>query len=139
MISLKDELHIIVIQQLLEGTITRDDAARICGLSGRQVQRLYKKAKEHGILSIRHGNIGRVTKHAIPQETIEYILYLYRTQYSEYSFAKFAAILIEQEQLNISPSSIYRILHDAGFQPKTKQKSKLISEDDEGADAALGQ
>ena len=131
-ISLKDELHIIVIQQLLEGTITRDEAARICKLSSRQIQRLYKKAKDQGILSIRHGNIGRETKHAIPKETVAYIIHLYRTKYSDVSFSKFATIIIQQEQLRISASTIYRILHQAGFQPKNKPRVRRLTQEDKG-------
>lgn len=123
--SHKDLQHMSVIQQLLDGKMTVQEAAQACNLSTRQVHRLKKKAAEQGVESIRHGNLGRKPKHSVPTEVEEHIVELYRTKYADYNFTHFSDLIKEHEGCALSRSTIYRILTDAGFTSvRKKRRSK---------------
>lgn len=124
--SHKDILHQAVISDLLEGSITLEEAAQRCGLSTRQVHRLRKKAQEEGIDSICHGNLGRKPVHAVTPQLEERITELYLKEYSDHNFTHFSDIIIAAGVCSLSRSTIYRVLVDAGISPSGKRRRSKI-------------
>ena len=124
--SHKDILHQTVISELLEGKISVGEAAQKGNLSIRQVHRLRKKAKEEGIESIRHGNLGRKPIHAVDAALEEQIAGMYRDSYQEYNFTHFCDIIYQEGNCSLSRSTIYRILRAAGFSTEGKPKRTKV-------------
>jgi transposase len=95
------------------------------GLSIRQVQRLKKRGRIQGIESILHRNRGRKPAFAVPNETRDLILVLYREKYSHYNFSHFNDVLSQETGILVSRSSISRIVRDGGFKsPKSTRRPK---------------
>lgn len=63
-----------VIRQHMEGFITGDEAAKLLGISIRQVYRLKKRVMREGELGVIHKKRGRKPAHAISDELKQNIL-----------------------------------------------------------------
>ena len=109
------------------GQCTVKQVANALGLSERRVKQIKKEVKENGVKSIQHGNRGRKPKNTISNETKKKILELRSSyQYELSNFKHFQEILKERENIDISYSALYNILHNAGIKsPKKHRKSKL--------------
>ena len=127
MLKQKDLKRATLIEACINGQCTVKQVANALGLSERRVKQIKKEVKENGVKSIQHGNRGRKPKNTISNETKKKILELRSSyQYELSNFKHFQEILKERENIDISYSALYNILHNAGIKsPKKHRKSKL--------------
>ena len=127
MLKPKDLKRVTLIEACIKGQCTVKQVADALGLSERRVKQIKKEVKENGVKSIQHGNRGRKPKNTISNETKKKILELRSSyQYELSNFKHFQEILKERENIDISYSALYNILHNAGIKsPKKHRKSKL--------------
>ena len=127
MLKQKEIKRATLIEACINGDCTVKQVANALGLSERRVKQIKKEVKQHGVESIQHGNRGRKPKNTIPIETRKKILELRSSyQYELSNFKHFQEILKERENIDISYSALYNILHNAGIKsPKKHRKSKL--------------
>ena len=127
MLKQKDLKRATLIEACINGQCTIKQVANALGLSERRVKQIKKEVKENGVKSIQHGNRGRKPKNTISNETKKKILELRSSyQYELSNFKHFQEILKERENIDISYSALYNILHNAGIKsPKKHRKSKL--------------
>ena len=127
MLKQKDLKRATLIEACINGQCTVKQVANALGLSERRVKQIKKEVKENGVKSIQHGNRGRKPKNTISNETKKKILELRSSyQYELSNFKHFQEILKERENIYISYSALYNILHNAGIKsPKKHRKSKL--------------
>lgn len=116
-----------LIEACIKGQCTVKQVATALGLSERRVKQIKKGVKENGVKSIAHGNRGRKPKNTIPNETRKRILELRSSyEYEISNFKHFQELLKERENIDISYSALYNILHSAGIKsPKKHRKTKL--------------
>ena len=116
-----------LIEACIKGQCTVKQVATALGLSERRVKQIKKEVKENGVKSIAHGNRGRKPKNTIPDETRKRILELRSSyEYEISNFKHFQELLKERENIDISYSALYNILHNAGIKsPKKHRKTKL--------------
>ena len=57
--------RVFVMDQLAAGQITNAQAAKMLGLSVRQIKRIKKEMQSNGVQALGHGNAGRKPKHAL--------------------------------------------------------------------------
>ena len=116
-----------LIEACINGQCTVKQVADALGLSERRVKQIKKEVKENGVKSITHGNRGRKPKNTIPNDTRKKILELRSSyEYELSNFKHFQELLKERENIDISYSALYNILHNAGIKsPKKHHKSKL--------------
>lgn len=116
-----------LIEACINGQCTVKQVANALGLSERRVKQIKKEVKENGVKSIAHGNRGRKPKNTIPDETKKKILELRSSyEYEISNFKHFQELLKERENIDISYSALYNLLHNAGIKsPKKHRKSKL--------------
>lgn len=116
-----------LIEACIKGQCTVKQVATALGLSERRVKQIKKEVKENGVKSIAHGNRGRKPKNTIPDETRKRILELRSSyEYEISNFKHFQELLKERENIDISYSALYNILHSAGIKsPKKHRKTKL--------------
>ena len=127
MLKQKDLKRATLIEACITGHCTVKQVANALGLSERRVKQIKKEVKENGVKSIQHGNRGRKPKNTIPNETKKRILELRSSyQYELSNFKHFQELLKERENIDISYSALYNILHNAGIKsPKRHRKTKL--------------
>lgn len=127
MLKQKDLKRATLIEACINGQCTVKQVANALGLSERRVKQIKKEVKKNGVKSIQHGNRGRKPKNTISNETKKKILELRSSyQYELSNFKHFQEILKERENIDISYSALYNILHNAGIKsPKKHRKSKL--------------
>lgn len=122
----KERNKLYVARCLLDGKMTIKEAAEILGLSERQVIRIKKGVKEHGEAFVIHKNRGRKPAHALSDEVKNQVVSLKKSEkYSKANFSHFQELLAEFESINLSKSSVYRILVANGLtSPKKHSKAK---------------
>ena len=127
MLKQKEIKRATLIEACINGQCTVKQVADALGISERRVKQIKKEVKENGVKSIQHGNRGRKPKNTIPDETRKKILKLRSSyEYELSNFKHFQEILKERENIDISYSALYNILHNAGIKsPKKHRKSKL--------------
>ena len=127
MLKQKELKRASLIEACIEGKCTVKQVANALGLSERRVKQIKKEVKENGVKSIQHGNRGRKPKNTIPDEVRKKILELRSSyDYELSNFMHFQELLKERENIDISYSSLYKILKNAGIKsPKKHRKSKL--------------
>lgn len=116
-----------LIEACINGQCTVKQVANALGLSERRVKQIKKEVKENGVKSITHGNRGRKPKNTIPDEIRNKILELRSSyEYELSNFKHFQEILKERENIDISYSALYNILHNAGIKSPKKHRKKKI-------------
>lgn len=127
MLKQKDVKRATLIEACIKGQCTIKQVATALGISERRVKQIKKEIKENGIKSIQHGNRGRKPKNTISDETKNKILELRHSyEYEISNFKHFQELLSERENINISYSTLYKILRQAGIKsPKKHRKTKL--------------
>ena len=116
-----------LIEACIKGQCTVKQVANALGLSERRIKQIKKEVKENGVKSIPHGNRGRKPKNTISNEIRKQILELRSSyEYEISNFKHFQELLKERENIDISYSALYNILHSAGIKsPKKHRKTKL--------------
>jgi transposase len=121
----KEITKVRVINQTIDKVITIREAAELLNLSERQVMRLKKGVIQQGAAFIIHKNRGRKPKHAVPDKTRDSIIELKQTKYEEANFNHFQELLEKYEEIQVSYSTVHRVLIEAGIKsPKSHRKRK---------------
>ena len=126
-LRMNEEYKYKIIKKLVESNGNKKRAAVKLKRSIRQIDRMIAGYKEFGKEFFIHGNRGRKPKNTIPNDTRKKILELRSSyEYELSNFKHFQEILKERENIDISYSALYNILHNAGIKsPKKHRKSKL--------------
>lgn len=111
----KEARRVHVMELLISGKLTVSEAARLLGLSERQVKRLKKGVNEQGIGFLAHKNRGRKPKHALPEETRSIIVRLAQEELKGASCTHMAELIAESFGITVSDRTIRRILKHAGI------------------------
>lgn len=121
--------RILVIEKILNGTSSINDAAEELNLSKRQVLRLKKNYKAVGAKSVIHLNKGKLPVHALSTETCHKIIEVfmdYRKHTDEgLNSSHLADILKQDYSLLVSRQSVWRILKRNGLQTRTRRVRKF--------------
>lgn len=117
----------LVIQKLIDGVLTTNEAAEILSLSARHVKRLKAGVIQNNLGSLAHGNRARKPYHAIPDELKEKVLLLIQqAPYSKANNTHLSELLAEHEHIYLSVSSIRRIRKCAGIASPRKHRSPQL-------------
>jgi transposase len=122
----KPELKkVLVVEKIIAGHMTNDEGAVTLGISVRQIIRLKHKYYAEGAPGLAHKNRGKTPSHALSKELKDRAGELYKSKYHGSNCCHFAELLEQHEGIQLSPSSVRRILLDQGLkQPKQRRRSK---------------
>ena len=113
------------IKKLVETNGNKQRAAVRLNCSLRSIYRMINGYKNEGKSFFRHGNHDHQPATTIPLETKQLILDLYRTKYSECNLTHFQELLKEQENINVSVTTINSILRKEHIlSPKANRSTK---------------
>ncbi|MBN2881423.1 ISNCY family transposase [Candidatus Woesearchaeota archaeon] len=114
-----------IIKKLVESNGNKDTAALKLNCTRRTINRLIIGYKTEGKLFFQHGNRDRKPKHTTSTTIKNNILDLYKTKYFGANFVHFSELLMRNENIKISPSTINSILLENNIlSPKATKASK---------------
>ncbi|WP_407895679.1 ISNCY family transposase [Lacticaseibacillus sp. N501-2] len=124
-LTMKEDQKYKVIKNVAEHRSSRARACLTLNLSDRQVRRLTTQYAQSGKSAFRHGNAGKTPANKISVHTKNQIVKLYTTKYEGFNIKHFHEFLIEREKIQISESSVRRILRERHcLSPKAHRATK---------------
>jgi transposase len=118
----KEQIRLVVLNQVEAGKMTIKEATGVLELSLRHVRRLLAAYRKEGAAALAHGNRGRKPRHALDADTKRKVLELAQTTYAGCNHQHFTELLAEREAINLSRSSVRRILLEAGIRSPRKRR-----------------
>lgn len=119
------ELHRLhVVRLTLEGRESVGRGAKLLGISPRQMKRLRRKIREGGVLGLVHGNRSKRAWNKTQAEKLHKVIELARGRYQGLNDAHFTEKLKEKEKIEVSRSTVRRVLRAAGIAAVRKRGVK---------------
>jgi transposase len=103
-----------VLGRLDAGSISKDEAQFLLGLSRRQVDRILARYRVSGLESVVHGNTGKAPVNKTEESVVDRVLPLVREdgKYHGFNVCHICDLLAENEQITIGRSTLDRLLRD---------------------------
>ena len=108
--SQKDLHRVHVVRLTVEGRETVGRAAKLLGISARQMKRLRRKMKQRGIDGLFHANRGKAAWNKTSTEKTKQVLALARGRYQGLNDSHLTEKLKEKEKISLSRPTVRRIL-----------------------------
>ena len=111
-LTVTEEEKYLTIKKLVETNGNKRAAALKLDCSVRHINRMIKSYKEYGKEFFLHGNRGRKPVNAMPQDKRQQIAKLYQSKYWDANFKHFSELLVERENISVSPTTVRSILFE---------------------------
>jgi transposase len=98
------------------------EAAKILGLSGRQLRRLYSRYRTYGYDGLYDRRRGQPSPRRVPLAVVERVFALYQEKYFDFSVRHFHEKLWEEHHILVSYSWLKQALQGAGLVAKERQR-----------------
>ena len=118
----KKQKKLMVLNQVERGVMTAREAAKVLGLSLRQIRRILAVYRKEGAQALAHGNRERKPHHALDEGLSRQVLERARSTYAGCNNQHFTELLAEREGINLSCSTVRRILLGAGIRSPRKRR-----------------
>src|SRR5215208_1023436 len=122
-LGLREQKRVEVLNRVLGGQWTGEEAAMALGMSVRQVRRLKGAYLREGLAALIHGNRGRRPLHAVSDAVKEQVQGLAQGTYAGCNDQHLSELLAERESIVLSRSSVRRMLREAGIKSPRKRRS----------------
>ena len=120
-----DARRVTIVEELLAGRTSIEQAARLLNLSVRQIMRLKAEAAANGPMAVLHKNRGRKPANALDPVLAETIVDICTSRLAGYNFCHMADVLAEDYGIFVSVSTLSRLLRKEGIRsPKAKRRAK---------------
>lgn len=113
----RGQQRLYVLNHILAGELTAEQAARVLHCSERTVRRLLAAYRADGAAGLVHGNRGRSPGHRTPDGLRDRLVELATTTYVGVNRAHLAELLAEREGLVVAERTLRRVLAEAGLAP----------------------
>lgn len=123
-LTAKEQTRLDVIKRLLSKEITNGLAAKMLGISGRQVKRLKKRVKNEGEQAVIHGLKGNLGNHHIADAVKQKALSVIKEAYSDFKPTFATEKLEEKHGIKINPETTRLWMAKEGLW-KTKKQKKI--------------
>ena len=121
----QEQARLQVLNNLLAGYMTTEQAATLMGVSTRHTRRILAAYRQEGAAALAHGNRGRRPTNATPKTTADATVGLARTRYTGVNHTHLSELLGEREGIEIGRSTLRRILVRAGVSsPRSRRPPK---------------
>jgi transposase len=123
-VSQKDLHRVHVVRLTMEGRETVGRAAKLLGISARQMKRLRRRMREQGEQALLHARRGKVARNKTGSEKVKQVLVLARGRYQGLNDTHLTEKLREKEKISLSRPTVRRILRQAGIAAVRKRGVK---------------
>ena len=121
----QEQTRLQVLNNLLAGYMTTEQAATLMGLSARHTRRILAAYRKDGAAALAHGNRGRRPANATPKTMAAAAVPLARTRYTGVNHTHLSELLREREGIDISRNTLRKILTGAGVtSPRRRRPPK---------------
>lgn len=120
--SNKEADRVGVIQRLVNREIRQRHAAKILGISIRQVKRLVREYRRHGIAGLVHKGRGKVSNRAIPDEEKKQMTDIISNHYADFGPTLAWEKLVEFHGIKYSDETIRKLMIEAQLWKARKRK-----------------
>jgi transposase len=110
-----------VMAPVLQGQRTQSEAARLAGLSVRQIRRIQRKLKEEGDAALVHGLRGKPSNRRFEASFRHQVLAAYRQQFTGFG-PTFACEKLTESGLHVSPDTLRRWLIEEGLWHRRRRR-----------------
>jgi Integrase core domain. len=122
-LNIKEQRRLVLLNQVEVKRLSRDKAKELMGISLRQLKRIIAVYRKEGAAGLAHGNRGKRPHNALDEELKMRVLGLAREKYTGFNFQHFTDSLKNREGIDISRSTVRRILLKAGITSPKKRRS----------------
>jgi transposase len=115
------------IEQFIQGSLSRIEAASILGKSTRQVTRMAERFRRTGVEGLEHAKFGTRAPNQTEPETYDRIRELATGKYVNFNCKHLHEMLADHEKIEVSYSTVKRITKSAGLRKlvrRTRRKRK---------------
>jgi transposase len=123
-LNTQEQKRVLVLPRLLVGHLTAAEAAVLLNLSERQVRRLYAAYRKEDAAALAHGNRGRKPVQSISEEVRRQVIERASTTYAGCNYQHLRDLLAERDGIQLSRTSVRRILLAAGITSPRKQRRR---------------
>ena len=110
------------VRRIKQAALTVVEAAKILGVSERQVRRICDAVAVRGARGVIHGLTGRAPTNRTKEKTRVKIARLMRTKYVGFNDQHFTEKLVEVEKIRVSRRTVQRVLRAAGIGAARKRR-----------------
>jgi transposase len=121
-LNVKEQKRLLVLNEILAGRMTGQEAADVLGLSLRHTRRLMAAYRLEGAAVLAHGNRGKQSHLRTPEAVEEEIVGLAKGMYHDYNNCHFAEELDERHGITVSSSTVRRIRQRYGLPSPRKRR-----------------
>jgi transposase len=122
-LTMREKHRIEVIQGVLGGRFSGQQAAELLGRCERTVFRMQRRLVDDGLEGLVHGNKGRLSSRRTADSVRARILELARGKYADINDTHLCELLAKHERLCLGRETLRRVLRSAGLKPKRKRRS----------------
>jgi transposase len=124
--SAKEITRLEVMQRLKEKRLQQKEAARLLGLSVRQVKRVWRKYRKQAAKGLVSAKRGQASNHRLDAGVVQQALDLVKQKYSDFGPTLAHEKLVEGHQLQISRESVRKMMIEEGlWKPRRKKKAEV--------------
>lgn len=114
-LSDQQQQRLSVVNKTLLGQYTNNQAAKILGISLRQIKRLKKNVRVSGEKAVVHGLLGKPSNHRLSPLLRKKVLDIVQKQYADFKPTLAAEKLRENNQLSVHPQTLRRWMSSEGL------------------------
>ena len=118
----QEQARLQVLNNLLAGYMTTEQAATLMGVSTRHTRRILAAYGEEGAAALAHGNRGRRPANATPNALASEAVRLARSRYAGVNHTHLSELLREREGIDIGRDTLRKILTDAGVNSPRRRR-----------------
>ena len=118
----KEQARLQVLNSLMTGHMTIEQAATLMGVSARHTRRILAAYRKEGAAALAHGNRGRRPANTTTETKMTYVVQLARTRYAGTNHTHLTELLMEREGIDLSRSTVRRILVSAGVDSPPRRR-----------------
>ena len=122
----KEVNRISIMEKVLKKEIKQKKAAKVLGLSTRQIRRLKKQYKKKGAKGLIHKSRGRIGNRKIPNEEIAKIVNLVKEKYWDFGPTLAWEKLVQYHHLSFSVETLRKaMIKDGVWKPKRQRRPRI--------------
>ena len=118
----QEQARLQVLNNLLAGYMTTEQAATLMGVSTRHTRRILAAYGEEGAAALAHGNRGRRPANATPSALASEAVRLARSRYAGVNHTHLSELLREREGIDIGRDTLRKILANAGVNSPRRRR-----------------
>jgi transposase len=115
----KEQRRLVILNQVEVKQLSRDKAKELLNISSRHLKRIIAAYRKKGAAALAHGN----RKDLLLMKLKKQVLGLAQEKYIDFNFQHFTDSLRDREGINVSRSTVRRILLKAGITSPKKRRS----------------